>query len=122
MARISVQTVGNNVVLEQEASTGETIATPLDRFELVALMSLMTQALNELSSDPTANIQEEQPVLCSRGPSFQVGLTGDGECLLALRPDPLPPMHFIFDAEELAYLIDRLRDAAAISPGPKQKQ
>jgi hypothetical protein len=114
-ARLSARCSGEKVALELLDASGEVIPLlELDRYEAFEALSSLAQAMSALPSDRTAPIHIQRPVLKSREPSFQVGVMPRGGVVLAIRPDPLPPLEFEFNAESLTKLIADLRKAAAI--------
>ena len=110
--RLSVKPSGENVVLELQDASGRAISVELDRYEAFAALSLIARAMNALPSNRRAPLHGQKPVLKSKDPSFQVGVVPGGGVVLAIRPDPLPPLEFEFDTEALATLIADLRKAA----------
>jgi hypothetical protein len=108
----------DRVLLELSDANGEPVSVEMDRHQAFALMGMIAQGVNALPADPAAPLHRQQAVLKSTNPSFQVGIAGGGEIVLAIMPAPFPPMEFRFDAEALTKLIEDLRKAANVPSTP----
>ncbi len=114
MAEILVTPAGNHIALTIRDDNDQSLSAQADRHESFAVILSIVQALRALPFDREASIHGQQPVLTSKNPPFQVGVTPNGGIMLAIRPDPFPPLEFEFDAQSCAKLINDLRIAANI--------
>ncbi len=104
----------DRISLELSDSKGSSVCLELNKDQAFAVMESIAQGINALPRDPKVPLHLQRAVLNSRGPAFQVGIGGDGHVVLAIKPEPLPPMLFEFDAEALSKLISDLRKAANV--------
>src|ERR1700730_7149207 len=114
MAEISVKPAGGYIEVTIRDDNDHSVSVQADRHQSFAMIVSIVQALGSLPLDREAPILEQQPVLTSNDPSFQVGVTPSGGIILTIRPDPFPPLAFEFDAQSVAKLINDLRIAANI--------
>lgn len=114
MAEFSVKPIGDYIELTIRDDNGQSASVQIDHHGSFAVILSIVQALRALPFDREAQIHGQQPVLTSKDPSFQVGVTPNGGIMLAIRPDPFPPLEFEFDAQVVAKLINDLRIAANI--------
>jgi hypothetical protein len=108
----------DRILLEMSDANGRTVSLDLDRHQAFALMGSIAQGVNSLPGDPAAPLHLQQAVLKSLNPSFQVGIAGDGNVVLAIMPAPFPAIEFMFDPQALTKLIADLRKAASVPSHP----
>jgi hypothetical protein len=112
MAEFLVTPAGNHIALTIRDDNDQSVSVQADRYQSFAAILSIVQALESLPLDRKAPIHGQQPVLTSKNPSFQVGVTPNGGIMLTIRPDLFPPLAFEFDAQSVAKLINDLRIAA----------
>jgi hypothetical protein len=106
MTEIEVDVVGSDVQLRLSDEIANALFH-LNTHDVTNLLLQLFQAIRSIPSDPTAPLGRESPILVA-WPSFQVGVTPEGELAVMVRPDPLPPMEFRFTDEGARDLINGL--------------
>jgi hypothetical protein len=114
MAEISMKPAGDHIEVTIRDDNGQSASAQIDRHQSFAMILSIVQVLGKLPLDREAPLHGQQPVLTLKNPSFQIGVTPNGGIMLAIRPDPFPPLEFEFDAQLVAKLIDDLRIAANV--------
>jgi hypothetical protein len=118
---LTARPVGDKIEIAIKDDSHGTITLHLDRYMAFAYLESVASALSKLPSDPTAPLHLQQPVLRAKHPSFQVGLRGNGDITLSIRPDPLPPFEFDFDVSKASQLIEGLRAALTTVAGSSSR-
>lgn len=114
MAEISMKPTDDHIEVTIRDDNGQSASAQIDRHQSFAVILSIVQVLGKLPLDREASLHGQQPVLTLKNPFFQVGVTPNGGIMLAIRPDPFPPLEFEFDAQLVAKLINDLRTAATI--------
>jgi hypothetical protein len=114
MAEFEARTVGDRVELALSDDSGKTTTFLADRYQIFAILVLLTDAIRSLPGDSGDELHGQHPVMRASDPSFHVGVSPNGEAVLVIRPDPLPPIEFYFSADRLNKMIADLKDVAAI--------
>jgi hypothetical protein len=92
MAEFLVTPAGNHIALTIRDDNDQSVSVQADRYQSFAAILSIVQALESLPLDRKAPIHGQQPVLTSKNPSFQVGVTPNGGIMLTIRPDLFPPL------------------------------
>jgi hypothetical protein len=92
MAEILVTPAGDHIALTIRDDNDQSLSAQVDHHQSFAVILSIVQALRALPFDRKAPIHGQQPVLTSKDPSFQVGVKPNGGIILAIRPDPFPPL------------------------------
>ena len=103
--QLSATANGDHVALEISDASGKSASLQLDRRQAFLVIESIVQAIQALPADPTIPIHLQRAVLKSKHPSFQVGIAADGDVILAIKPDPFPPLEFEFETQGLDKLI-----------------
>jgi hypothetical protein len=106
MIQIEADAVGAGIELRL-SDDNDTALFRLNTHEATHLLLKLCQAIQSIPGDPTAPLGLESPTMIA-WPSFQVGVTPQGELALRVRPDPLPPMEFRMSDEGARNLIEGL--------------
>jgi hypothetical protein len=77
---------------------------------------MLATDLGKLPSGPSTPLHLQEPCFRARDPSFGVGLRGNGDIVVAIRPDPFPPFEFDLPVHAVSKLIDELRRAVVVPP------
>jgi hypothetical protein len=104
--QIEAAGVGSDIELRLSDESGNALFR-LNTHEVTILLLKVCEAIRSIPGDPTAPLGIESPTLIA-WPSFQVGVTPEGEMALRVRPDPLPPMEFRMSDEGTRNLIEGL--------------
>lgn len=115
MSALSVFHQQGLIVLSIRDDHGTDHAVQIDRH---GLFELLLKATLDLQADPAnrtaSSAYPEELVLRSFDPAFDVGYREGGGCILAVKPDVIPPLHFDLSPDALAELIAAL--AAVVDP------
>ena len=114
-------TQSGHVALEILDASGVPVSLELNRYEALAVIGSIAQAINALPTDPTIPLHLQRAALKAKHPSFQVGIAPDGDVVPAIKPDPFPSMEFEFEPQGLSKLIADLRKAANVPGHPSNR-
>jgi hypothetical protein len=117
MIKIEAGAVGSEIELRLEDENNNALFR-LDTHDATHLLLKICQAIRLIPSDPTAPLGSEGPSLIA-WPSFQVGVTPQGELALRVRPDPLPPMELRMSDDSARNLIEGLSRGLQMPRAPR---
>jgi hypothetical protein len=117
MIRIEADAVGAGIELRLSDENG-TALFRLNTHEVTHLLLKLCLAIQSIPGDPIAPLGIESPTLIA-WPSFQVGVTPQGELALRVRPDPLPPMELRMNDEGARNLIEGLSKGLTMPRQPR---
>jgi hypothetical protein len=117
MIQIEAAGVGSDIELRLSDENGNALFR-LNTREVTILLLKVCEALRSISCDPTAPLGVEGPILIA-WPSFQVGVTPQGELAVMVRPDPLPPMELRMSDEGARNLIEGLSKGLTMPRQPR---
>jgi hypothetical protein len=117
MTRIEADAVGAGIELRLSDENG-TALFRLNTREVTILLLKVCEAIRSIPRDPTAPLGVEGPILIA-WPSFQVGVTPQGELAVMVRPDPLPPMELRMSDEGARNLIEGLTRGLTMPRPPR---
>jgi hypothetical protein len=113
---VTAQISGENIDVEIQVPNAETVRVSLNRYQGFAVLETIATASGKLPSDPTTPLHLQEPCFRARDPSFGVGLRGNGDIVVAIRPDPFPPFEFDLPTHAASKLIDDLKRAVMVPP------